>query len=78
MKKRVQAAALTIRVALVPGRCRWCGCTDNHGCAMGCSWVDRAATLCSECATVDKAMRSARGRKTLTEFLQDTLRLELL
>jgi hypothetical protein len=68
-KKRVQGT-LTIRVSLIPGHCRWCGCTDDHGCAMGCSWVDRGATLCSECATVDKAMRTARGRKALAQLIQ--------
>ena len=32
------------------GICKVCGCTDEHGCVMGCSWTDRERTLCSECA----------------------------
>jgi hypothetical protein len=33
-----------------PGTCRVCGCTEEHACDGGCSWVDRACTLCSACA----------------------------
>lgn len=29
-------------------RCRECGCTDEHGCAGGCLWIE--ADLCSRCA----------------------------
>jgi hypothetical protein len=32
------------------GRCMVCRCTDRHGCASGCSWVDDWQTLCSRCA----------------------------
>jgi hypothetical protein len=32
-----------------PGTCRVCGCTDDHACPEGCSWVDRDHTLCSAC-----------------------------
>jgi hypothetical protein len=32
------------------GVCRVCGCTDNHACEGGCSWVDDEHTLCSRCA----------------------------
>ena len=32
------------------GSCQVCGCTDEHGCDMGCEWVDRRQTLCSACA----------------------------
>jgi hypothetical protein len=31
------------------GICRVCGCTDEAACFGGCSWVDRAHTLCSAC-----------------------------
>lgn len=71
-KKRVKGN-LTIRVSLVPGRCRWCGCTQEHGCAMGCSWVDRTYTLCSECWPLDSAIRTARGRKALAESVQESV-----
>ncbi len=33
-----------------PGRCRVCGCTDDHACDGGCSWADAAHTICSRCA----------------------------
>ena len=33
----------------VRGICRKCGCTDEAGCPEGCSWVDKAHTLCSSC-----------------------------
>lgn len=38
----------------VEGMCRACGCTDEFGCAMGCSWVDHEHTRCSECFVWDK------------------------
>lgn len=69
---------LTIRVSLVPGRCRWCGCTDDHGCAMACSWVDHTYTLCSECWTLDEAMRTARGRTALAVTIQEELALHFV
>lgn len=31
------------------GTCRACGCQDEMACPGGCSWVDAAHTLCSEC-----------------------------
>ncbi len=30
------------------GVCRYCGCTQEHGCG-DCYWVDSAATICSAC-----------------------------
>jgi|SRR5882672_4833513 len=33
------------------GECRVCHCTDEFGCDAGCSWVDRAHTLCSLCTS---------------------------
>lgn len=39
------------------GKCRVCGCTEDHACEGGCSWADEAQTLCTSCkakpATVD-------------------------
>ena len=29
--------------------CRVCGCTDEWGCDVGCSWANAEHTLCSEC-----------------------------
>lgn len=33
----------------VHGRCLKCGCTDEYGCAGGCSWADGDHTLCTAC-----------------------------
>jgi hypothetical protein len=33
----------------VRGICHRCGCIDAAGCEGGCSWVDKAHTLCSAC-----------------------------
>lgn len=35
------------------GRCQICRCTENRACEGGCSWVDRARTLCSACACTE-------------------------
>lgn len=59
------------------GKCRWCGCTEEHGCEMGCSWANRQATLCSECVDLDRLMRSARGRQTIAEVFQESAHLAL-
>ena len=29
-------------------KCKYCGCTDDHACEGGCSWV--AKNVCSKCA----------------------------
>ena len=31
-------------------QCHVCGCTDSHGCADGCYWINDEETLCSHCA----------------------------
>jgi hypothetical protein len=52
-----------------PGVCRWCGCTERNACddglAGGCSWANRAATLCSACVVFDREMRTAAGRRRI-------------
>ena len=40
--------------APVEGVCSICGCTDEWGCDGGCSWVNAAHTLCSECVGNDE------------------------
>lgn len=64
---------LTITLTLTPGRCRWCGCTDERACAAGCAWADRAHTLCSECAAFDHLVRarSAGVRKAVVEMFHE-------
>ncbi len=42
-----QALAQQPEQSSTPGRCRVCGCTDEHGCPDGCFWVQD--DLCSSC-----------------------------
>ena len=37
------------------GKCRMCGCTDDHCCPGGCYWVEK--DLCSKCANKLKKLR---------------------
>lgn len=39
------------------GVCRRCGCTDQHGCACGCSWV--ASNLCSACVVPSDKIKAS-------------------
>lgn len=72
-KKRVKGRpSRWIEISLVPGRCRWCGCTWEHPCANGCAWVERTQTLCSECVPLDKALQTLAGRRELAEFVQES------
>jgi hypothetical protein len=56
---------LTLTIPLAPGTCRWCGCTDERACDVGCSWTDRTHTLCSACQKLDQSLRSRGGRQML-------------
>lgn len=47
-KKRKRARRRRER-PLPSGVCHVCGCTDEHGCDAGCTWVDKDCTICSEC-----------------------------
>ena len=38
-------------------RCRVCGCTDDHACPGGCSWVEE--DLCSACVGKDPEAKGA-------------------
>jgi len=69
-KKRVKGN-VTISVSLTPGICRWCRCTWENGCGIGCSWVDRTQTLCSACEALDQAMRTVAGRRELAAAVQE-------
>lgn len=52
-------------------RCRVCGCTDEHGCEGGCTWV--ADDLCSQCAE-EKGMNFWEQLAAFEEYLPgDTL-----
>jgi hypothetical protein len=54
-----------------PGRCRWCGCTYHDPCPAGCGWANRQQTLCSECADLDRLVRTVAGRRELAELMQE-------
>lgn len=58
-----------LAVRLKPGVCRWCGCTEGNACPGGCSWADRACTLCSSCANFNREIQTAAGRKKIARRL---------
>lgn len=62
---------MKLTIPEVSGRCRWCGCTDEHGCGLGCSWANRSHTLCSACVPLDVSIRTGRGRTALAAALQE-------
>lgn len=46
------------------GRCKVCGCTEDRACPGGCSWIDKAKTLCSSCGnTATAALRPRKGAR---------------
>lgn len=59
-----------IYLTQTPGRCRWCRCTYDEPCDVGCGWANREQTLCTACVPLDKAMKNVPGRQELAEFLQ--------
>lgn len=63
-----------------PGRCRWCGCTDDRGCDPACSWANRAHTLCNAtgCLVVDRLIKSRQGRAQLIEIVTADEEIKLL
>jgi len=67
--KPVPDGIVLIEIALKRGRCRWCRCTDSRACEQGCSWSDKAHTLCSSCTSFDRLMRSATGRRRLAQII---------
>lgn len=69
-KKRVPAT-LTLVVSLVPGRCRWCRCTDEEPCEGSCGWANQAHTLCTACVDFDRLLQTARGRAELVGAFND-------
>lgn len=48
------------------GRCRICGCTDDHACETPCSWADEAHTLCDNPDCVAKAAALAPSPATVS------------
>jgi hypothetical protein len=47
-RELLETLALAPHASTSPGLCRYCACTDEHGCG-DCTWVDSAHTICSAC-----------------------------
>ena len=62
--------ALLIKIPEQVGRCRWCHCTERDPCDEGCGWANRARTLCTGCAQIDRLVQSARGRRELADLMR--------
>ena len=56
-KRPTHLEGARIARALFDGVCRRCGCTDEWGCDVGCSWANAEHTLCSECVGWEEASR---------------------
>ena len=65
---------LVLTIPEHPGRCRWCGCDDDHACDGGCSWVNGHQTLCSACVPFDRGLKSGTKRRELATIAQVWLR----
>lgn len=65
---------MIITLVETPGRCRWCGCTDEFACDSGCSWANSRLTLCSACVPLDRLMATPAGRRELADIAQVWLR----
>lgn len=48
------------------GKCRVCGCTEDHACEGGCSWADEAQTLCTSCVAEPAAADAVPSAKPAT------------
>lgn len=46
LQDHAEALLRTLEQATIAGICSRCGCTDTHGCAEGCGWVDELHTRC--------------------------------
>lgn len=46
---------LLLDMLVVPGVCRFCGCTMRFACPGRCSWMDQLGTICSDHRCVRKA-----------------------
>ncbi|HZR35717.1 MAG TPA: hypothetical protein VFA75_10105, partial [Nevskia sp.] len=60
-------------------RCRICGCTDNHACLYGCSWiwVDRKSGVgvCSSCGLVDAMAGAGKFLVEYAEVLENSYKV---
>lgn len=45
--------------------CQGCGCTDDHACPGGCSWVSLNPPLCSSCDSYMAEMEEAGQQASL-------------
>lgn len=42
---------------ILPGVCKFCGCTEDHACEGGCAWADDERTICTRC--VERSLQLA-------------------
>jgi len=49
------------------GRCRFCGCDDEHACKGGCAWANKAHTICTRCAPIERKLRRRPGRRDVVD-----------
>lgn len=42
---------MTSEIQPTTGTCRYCECTDDKACEVGCAWADDAHTVCTVCQT---------------------------
>lgn len=52
-------------------KCKYCGCTDDHACEGGCSWV--AKDVCSKCAASFVSVIKMDGKSSFSPALRGAL-----
>jgi hypothetical protein len=52
------------------GTCRFCGCSEDRACPGGCSWADKARTVCSRCdERLRRMLRDPKLRRIVRSLL---------
>jgi len=71
----VDVAAEPLVMVFKPGKCRYCGCTDENGCACLCWWIDGQDTVCSapKCVEFYFAEMRAEFKRALTKLEVEVL-----
>ncbi len=54
---------------LMPGKCRYCGCTESNACVLQdgdtCSWHDNTRTVCTAPGCVRQFIADSRRRRPM-------------
>lgn len=64
---------MKVEITERPGVCRWCGCTEWDGCAIGCSWANAKRTLCSACVNLEQMFKRVKARRELVQRIKEEL-----